>query len=76
MEDLLGDCDEGFEKVLDYTKSAFDMALHFVEEQEAALADALREDEEDAEEDSDAESDSPLEESPLETPAQNSDSET
>ena len=27
--------DESFEKVLAYTKSAFDMALHFVAEQEA-----------------------------------------
>jgi len=33
--------EDGFEKVLAYTKSAFDMALHFVEEQEAALAEAI-----------------------------------
>ena len=38
--------DESFEKVLAYTKSAFDMALHFVAEQEATLAEALKEVEE------------------------------
>ncbi len=46
--------DEGFEKVLAYTKSAFDMALHFVEEQEATLADAMSDNEEDSEHDEEA----------------------
>jgi transcriptional regulator with XRE-family HTH domain len=35
--------EEGFEKVLAHTKTAFDMALHFVEEQELALAQAVAE---------------------------------
>ena len=46
--------DEGFEKVLAYTKSAFDMALHFVEEQEATLANAMSEIEEEAAEEAKA----------------------
>lgn len=33
--------EEGFEKVLNHTRTAFDMALHFVQEQEQALAAAV-----------------------------------
>jgi hypothetical protein len=42
--------DEGFDKILDYTRAAFEMALHFVSEQEhvkdQVLSDAELEEEE------------------------------
>ena len=68
--------EEGFEKVLAYTKSAFDMALHFVEEQEATLAEAMSEIEEETnEEEKDEESDDFTDEAEEESSSENKDTE-